>query len=277
MQNQRFADVVALLYDQDIYDWPGEIDFNVKFANTAKEKDQSVLEIACGTGRVALRLAQSGVHVVGMDLAADMLAVARQKTLDLTNVRWVKGDMRSFDLGERFGLVIIAVHSFQFMLTPQEQLECLQCVRRHLIPGGLLIIHIDNPDSSWLGEILPVMNPPFAAGKIFTHPQTKVRIRPLEKWIYTPCSQTVTLYRVWEEFGEGDSVVNRLEFEPMPMHIAFRFEMEHLLSRVGLHTLNVCGDFAGNSYSENSSDMIWLACEPAINKFISSVDQDNFK
>jgi len=264
MTNQRFADLDALLYDQDMYDWPGEIDFYEKLARASKEKDQSVLEIACGTGRVALRLAQTGARLAGLDVAADMLAVAQRKTQCLTNVRWVQGDMRSFALGERFGLVIIAVHSFQFMLTPQDQLECLECIRRHLLPGGLLIIHNDNTDLSWLGEIQPVNNPPFKAGKVFMNPQTEVRIRPLEKWVYTPASQTATLYRVWEELGNEDTIINRLEFEPMPMHIAFRFEMEHLICRVGLQVQNLFGDFNEHPYAEDSSDMIWLAQEPAV-------------
>lgn len=153
MTNQRFSDAEALIYDQGMDDWPGEIDFYKKFANVAKEKGQSVLDIACGTGRVTLRLAQTGAHVVGLDLAADMLAIAQQKAQGLQNVRWVEGDMRSFDLGERFGLVIIPVHSFQFMLTPQDQVECLQCIRRHLLPGGLLIIHNNNEEIDWLGDI----------------------------------------------------------------------------------------------------------------------------
>ena len=89
MTNQRFSDADAVIYDQDMHDWPGEIDFYLKYANIAKEKGQSILDIACGTGRVALRLAKTGVSVVGLDLAADMLAVAQQKAQGLGNVRWV--------------------------------------------------------------------------------------------------------------------------------------------------------------------------------------------
>ena len=155
MTDQCFSNADALMYDESMSDWPGEIDYYFKLANAVREKGQAVLDIACGTGRVALRLAQTGARVVGMDLAADMLAVAQQKTLDLPNVRWIQGDMRAFDLGERFGLVIIPVHSFQFMLTPQDQMDCLKSIRRHLIPNGLLVVHVDQIDHAWMGEIRP--------------------------------------------------------------------------------------------------------------------------
>ncbi len=259
MTNQRFSDADAFNYDQDMYDWPGEIDFYLRFANAAKEKGQSVLDIACGTGRVALRLAQTGVRVVGLDLSMDMLAVAQQKAQGLGNVRWVEADMRSFDLGECFGLVIIPVHSFQFMLTPHDQVECLQSIRRHLLPGGWLIIHNSNEEIDWLGDIQATLNPPFEIGKIFIHPQTGAKIRPLNRWVYAPATQTCTQYTVWEELDEEDTLIHRHEFAPMPMHVPFPFEMEHLLCRAGLEVLNVYGDFSEHPFAENSRDMIWLA------------------
>jgi ubiquinone/menaquinone biosynthesis C-methylase UbiE len=251
------------MYDDGISDWPGEIDYYLKLANAVREKGQAVLDLACGTGRVALRLAHTGVRVVGLDLSADMLTVAQQKTQGLPNVRWVQGDMRAFDLGERFGLVIIPVHSFQFMLTPQNQMNCLQSIRRHLLPGGLLVVYVEQIDHSWMGEIRPEKNPPFeiAGSEILT--QTGARMRSQLKWVYERSTQTATLYKVWEELGEEDTVINRLELEPMPMHVVFRFEMEHLLYRAGLHVLQLYGDFYEQPYVEDSSNMIWLALEPA--------------
>ena len=83
------------------------------------------------------------------------------------------------------------------------------------------------------------------------------------KWVYERSTQTATLYKVWDELGEEDTVINRLELEPMPMHVVFRFEMEHLLYRAGLHVLQLYGDFYEQPYVEDSSNMIWLALEPA--------------
>jgi ubiquinone/menaquinone biosynthesis C-methylase UbiE len=271
MTDPCFSSADALMYDEGMSDWPGEIDYYLKLANTVREKGQAVLDIACGTGRVALQLAQTGVRVVGMDLAADMLALAQKKSQGLPNVSWVLGDMRAFDLGERFGLVIIPVHSFQFMLSPQDQVECLECIRRHLLPNGLLVIHVDQNDPFWLGGIRSEKNPQFEYARIEIHPQTGARMRAQTKWVYERSTQTATLYKIWEEIGEEDTVINRLELEPMPMHVVFCFEMEHLLNRVGLQILNTYGDFYEHPYAEDSSDMIWLALQPVSDSAYSNV------
>ena len=88
-------------------------------------------------------------------------------------------------------------------------------------------------------------------------------MRSLLKWVYERSTQTATLYKVLEELGGEDAVINRRELEPMPMHVVFRFEMEHLLRRVGLQVLHTYGDFYEHPYGEDSPDMIWLALEPA--------------
>jgi SAM-dependent methyltransferase len=262
MPDQRYSGVDALIYDQGMSDWPGEIDFYLKLADRAQRKGQAVLDLACGTGRVTLPLAKTGVRVVGLDLAADMLAIARQKAQGLPNLRWVQGNIRSFELGEKFGLVIIPVHSFQFMLTPQDQMDCLECIRRHMLPGGLLVLHVNHDMLSWLDECRAEKDPPFEFGAIRTHPQTGAQIRTQSRWLYRHSTQTATLYKVWEELGEEEVVLQRQELEPMSMHVVFRFEMEHLLARAGLRVFNLYGDFEEHPFADDSPDMIWLAHEP---------------
>ena len=59
--------ISAELYDASVSDWDGEIDFHRELAIEVKSHGQSVLEVACGTGRVSLHLAQEGVNIVGTD------------------------------------------------------------------------------------------------------------------------------------------------------------------------------------------------------------------
>lgn len=148
--DERNAKFYAQTYDASVPDWPGEIDFYQEMAVEAKRSGGAVLEIACGTGRVAIRLAREGVNVVGLDLSPQMLAVAREKSVRLENMRWVQGDMRSFEMGETFGLAIIPGHAFQNLNTPHDQVACLECIGRHLRPGGFLVVHLDHQDLSWL-------------------------------------------------------------------------------------------------------------------------------
>jgi ubiquinone/menaquinone biosynthesis C-methylase UbiE len=60
-----------------------------------------MVSLWAGSGRLAVRLARAGVNVLGLDLAPNMLAVARQKSADLPTMRWVQGDMRDFNLNEK--------------------------------------------------------------------------------------------------------------------------------------------------------------------------------
>ncbi len=62
----------AELYDVSVPDWPGEIDFYRSLIEPIAAAGGAVLEVACGTGRVTLQLAQSGLRITGVDLSAPM-------------------------------------------------------------------------------------------------------------------------------------------------------------------------------------------------------------
>lgn len=112
LPDERNAEFSAQIYDVSVSDWPGELAFYRELAAGAERSGGAILEIACGTGRIATRLAQDGFTVVGLDTSPQMLEVARQKGQGMDNLRWVRSDMRSFDLGEAFTLITIPGHSF---------------------------------------------------------------------------------------------------------------------------------------------------------------------
>ncbi|HJS20446.1 MAG TPA: class I SAM-dependent methyltransferase [Anaerolineales bacterium] len=122
--------LAAEFYDVSVPDWDGEMDFYRGFAGEIRERGQSVLGVACGTGRVTLQLAREGVNIVGVDIDEEMLTVARRKSEGAANVGWARGDMRSLDLGRTFGLILIPGHSFQFMCTPEDQVKALESFKR---------------------------------------------------------------------------------------------------------------------------------------------------
>lgn len=100
-----------------------------------------VLDLGCGAGEpIARWLIENGFRVIGIDLSAAMLAIARR--------RWPKGDwrqadMRRLDLGERFD-GILGWDSF-FHLTPDDQRATIPVLARHLAPGGVLLLTV-GPD-----------------------------------------------------------------------------------------------------------------------------------
>jgi SAM-dependent methyltransferase len=139
---------IARLYDFSYGDFTDDIYF---YENLAQINDGPVLELGVGTGRVAIPLAEAGYEVVGLDASLSMLEEARQRVgaakIKKGRLELVAGDMRTFDLGKRFGLVFIAANTFQHLLTTQEQQRCIECVARHLAPGGVFAMSIRSPAS----------------------------------------------------------------------------------------------------------------------------------
>jgi len=250
------SELYAQLYDTTVHDWNGELDF---YKGLVREmKAESVLEIACGTGRVATRLGQAGMRVVGMDLSTEMLDIARKKSAHLKNIQWVQADMKSFDLAEKFDLIISPGHSFQFMLTPEDQLTCLKSIQRHLNPHGMLAIHIDHQDLAWLGN-LPEKEFVFEKSGETTYPENGNRIQISRAWRYEASTQTAQANTLWEELGKDGTIINKWEMGPVRLHCIFSFEMEHLLLRAGFRVKAIYGDFFEGVLGRTSSEMIWVA------------------
>lgn len=249
----------AQTYDASVPDWPGEIEFYRRMARQASEKGQAVLELACGTGRVALQLARDGARIVGLDLSPQMLDVARAKSEGLTNIEWIEGDMRAFDLGRRFGLIIIPGHSFQNLLTPDDQLACLESIKRHLEVNGTLVVHLDHQDVDWLGGLVGKNGGVFEPEEVFTHPVDGRRVQALRAWWYERATQTAIVQTNWEVFNEDGTLARRIEGRRVRLHCVFRFEFEHLLGRAGFETPHVYGDFFLAPLREGSANMIWVA------------------
>lgn len=249
----------ALTYDLSVCDWPGELDFYQRLAQPVMERGGQVLELACGTGRVALRLAQHGVKVTGLEISARMLAAAREKAAGLPTLRLVQGDMRAFDLHQRFDLLLIPGHSFQFMTSPQDQLACLDCIRRHLLPGGLLVMHLDYPDLPWLASLLAGKGGVFQAAESFIHPTSGNRVQARRAWELDEATQTAIVATCWDELDETGRVINTICKPPARLHVIFPFEVEHLLRRTGFNVEAAYGDFFGAPLQQGSPAMIYVA------------------
>ena len=84
------AERFSQLYDPSVTDWPSETDFYRECATKATPHDAPVLEVACGTGCVRLRLASEGARIVGLSRSKEMLDVARAKSVGMDNVCWVQ-------------------------------------------------------------------------------------------------------------------------------------------------------------------------------------------
>lgn len=133
--------LVAPLYDLDFEDFDDDV---TMYRELAQRQRGAVLELACGTGRVAVELARAGLEVVGVDLSAGMLDVARERTRGLP-VELVEGDIRTVRLGRRFGTVLIPLGSLQHLESAGEVVEALATVAAHLDEDGIAIVDVEAP------------------------------------------------------------------------------------------------------------------------------------
>jgi SAM-dependent methyltransferase len=102
----------------------------------ARATPGGTLELGCGTGRVALRLARAGQAIVGLDTEPELLGALRARAAeDSLEVGTHRGDARDFDLGERFGLVAAPMQLIQ-LFDEDERRALLAASARHLLPGG---------------------------------------------------------------------------------------------------------------------------------------------
>jgi SAM-dependent methyltransferase len=116
------------------------------FLEYARQLRGPVLETGCGTGRLTIPLAESGVDITGIDIVPAMIEQAKKKTGHLP-IRWVIADIRSFDLGMRFGLIFETGSVFHHLLTRADQEAYLARVHEHLEENGRFIFSLIFPHS----------------------------------------------------------------------------------------------------------------------------------
>jgi 2-polyprenyl-3-methyl-5-hydroxy-6-metoxy-1,4-benzoquinol methylase len=105
-----------------------------------------LLDLACGTGRMALRLAAQGYQVTGVDIVPEMIEWARQKAAkQAVSIDWVVADARTFHLQRHFPFIYMLENVFQFFLTREDQEAMLARVREHLHPEGGFLFETRNP------------------------------------------------------------------------------------------------------------------------------------
>ena len=100
---------------------------------------RSILDLACGTGTLTERLARLAPEVVGLDASEPMLIQARSHCSGLPGVHFARADFREFNLDQQFDAVVCAYNSLNYLANPAELSKVLQCVARHLRPGGVFI------------------------------------------------------------------------------------------------------------------------------------------
>ncbi len=245
----------ADLYDK-VYAY---LNYDIGFyLSQAEASAGPVLELGCGTGRIALSLADAGFSVTGVDISPRMIAKANGKAATLglgSKAQFIAGDMVDFDAGGGFGLVCFPFRSFQSMLEVEDQREALENAAAQLREGGLLALDTFAPDMEQLGDrrdeaipfhIRDVEQP--NGGNIVVWGQN----------LWDGLSQVNSARLIVEELDANGLSVAR-HFRDFDLRYTFRYEMEHLLELSGFTLEAVYGDFDGGEVTEQSDDLVWIA------------------
>jgi SAM-dependent methyltransferase len=138
-------DPIAGLYDR----WSAQVVEDVSFyVDEALAAGSPVVELGVGTGRIAIPVAAAGVHVIGVDSSAEMLAVCASAAAgagvsDRIDLR--VGDLRRPPVAERTRLVTCPFRAYLHLRSDEERLEALAAARELIEPGGRLVFDVFAP------------------------------------------------------------------------------------------------------------------------------------
>ena len=245
------------LYDHEYRRRRQDVSFYRQLARDILGGPGRVLELACGSGRVTTALLRDGHEVVGLDLSAAMLERAASRIARLgraarERATLIEGDVRAFDLGARFSLIVLAFNSFEHLYTRVEVAACLERVQTHLEEGGRFVFDVQNPNLEWL-----VRDPTRRwARTIFRHPTTGKRIAYSTNHVYDPVSQ-VAVIRIYYEPVDPDGEPARMVV--LSQRKFFPAELEALVTHGGFSVEHRYGDFAGEPLTGEAESQL-LVC-----------------
>lgn len=221
----------------------GDTDF---YRRLAGETGGPILDVGCGTGRVAAALAADGHEVVGIDLSAPMLRLAERRRAALSadaaaRLSFHRADLRTLALGRDFALIVTPARVFQFMLTSAAQREALTALRTHLRPNGRLVLDLFDPR---LDRVVPGAEAITRGGELI-HPTTGNRVT----WEITgqrpdPARQLIVEDWTFREIDAAGAVL-RTATEELTLRWSLRSEMRLLFELVGFEVVADYGDFRG--------------------------------
>lgn len=221
------------------------------FRSVASGAGGPVLELGCGSGRIAVALAGDGHTVVGLDRSPAMLVRAAERAREArVVVELVVGDLRDFTLGRRFALVVIPFNTF-LMVPPDDRRSCLLRIREHLEPGGLLAIDVFQPDPSRIAGVDGGVVDEGSAGD----PRTGERLT-----FFTSTRATVdrTAHVLRVDAVDADGVVRRHE-RVLTLHFLYRREAELQLAMAGFEVVSLHGDHEGTPADEHAARLLIVA------------------
>lgn len=231
---------LARLYDLDVAVDPGDLDLYLALASRAAGP---VMELAVGSGRIAVPLAAAGHDVTGLDLDTAMLdrAAARAATAGpavASRLHLVRGDLLSppTALGGSFALVILALNSILLLPDLRAQRRAIEVMARLLRPGGIAVVDAWQP----LPEDLARFDGRLSLEWLRRDPETGRDVTKVAAAWYDAARRNVTLTTLFDAAAPGEPTVRHTRTDAL--HLLAADELAAAVEDAGLSIETLAGD-----------------------------------
>ena len=166
-------------------------------------------------------------------------------------LKTVKNSWRYLDFSAATLPKYQSFHGFQSLLQHEDQVECLESLRRHLTRNGTLIINLFVPDRNMLeqeqNKIYFIKNVPLTDDD-----------RSITLWhsSHFDIPNQIITTRLFIDFNESGRIVES-QVRDFSLRYIHRYEAEYLFKSSGFELKNLFGDFERNNFGPNSEEMIW--------------------
>ena len=232
----------APFYDELFSDFDSEIEFLKPFAGDPPR----ALELAIGSGRIALPLSRAGVEMTGIDISDDMIGLLRAKPGG-DGIRIIKGDFADVAVDETFPLVYLAFNTLFALLDQDRQVECFVNTARALEPGGHFVLDAFVPDMTRFDRYQTRM----AVESI-----TSTQAHAYELSIHDPVAQRVVSHHV-RRLDDGSTVVL-----PVTIRYAWPAEVDLMARVAGLDLEDRFGWYDRRRFTEQSGQHVSVYRKP---------------
>ena len=218
-----------------------EIDFLVRVLNL--DRPRRILDLACGYGRHANRLAKLGHKVVGVDITPGFLKIARREARQKRlKVRYIRQDMRKIYFKEEFDCALLLFTAFGYF-EDAENFKVLKNIARSLKPGGLFCFDSFNHSSEFIKK-LP-----------WERVTEKGRDLMIDRASYDPPTQRIYNRRIVIRRGKRKD-------KPFFVRVYKAAEIKQLPAKAGMRFLKIFGDWDGRKFTRKSQRIIVIAQKP---------------
>jgi SAM-dependent methyltransferase len=239
-------DEMAEHYDL-IYNDLLDLEFYLREARNARGP---VLEAACGTGRIYLKLLAEGIDVTGIDLSGNMLEVLKRKAKALKlDPKVFRADMAEFELDGRFRLIIVPYRSFLHLKDDTERKKALRNFMEHLEPGGRLILHTYNLSKDEL-EMQDDYHPLESEDLV----SSDGRKYSLDWYLHYEPKGRMAHYKVVLRFENGAEKEFLMDIAYVPIK-----DMQALLKSAGCRNIKLYCGFDYSMFDEGCREVLWIA------------------